>query len=244
MRQVTAPVQMPDGTVQARDKGTPQGGVISPLLANLFLHYAFDIWMARNFPSIGFERYADDVVIHCKSLAQAEMLRGKLKDRLAECKLEMSPSKTKIVYCKDGKRTEDYPEISLDFLGHTFRPRKAQAKDGSIFLNFLPAMSGNAARTIGQTVRGWNLQRRTLISVEEMARRINPVLRGWVAYYGRFYQSARYPVMAQVDLHQAKWIERKHKGVRRSLKRAFVWLRRIRRESSWLFAHWRLTYES
>ena len=243
-RWLTAPVQMPDGTLQERDKGTPQGGVISPLLANLFLHYAFDAWMARNFPSIGFERYADDVVIHCKSLAQTEMLRGKLKDRLAECKLEMSPSKTKIVYCKDGKRTEDYPEISFDFLGYTFRPRKAKAKDGSIFLNFLPALSGSAAKTIRQTVRDWNLQRRTLLSLEEIARRINPVLRGWVAYYGRFYQSALYPVMAQVDLHLAKWIVRKHKRARRSLVRAFEWLRRIRRDCPSLFAHWRLAYES
>jgi hypothetical protein len=200
--------------------------------------------MARNFPSIGFERYADDVVIHCKSLTQAEMLRGKLRDRLAQCKLEMSPSKTKIVYCKDGKRMEDYSEISFDFLGYTFRPRKAKAKGGSIFLNFLPAMSGKAAKTIRQTVRGWNLQRRTLISLEEIARRINPVLRDWVAYYGRFYQSALYPVMAQVDLHLAKWIVRKHKRARRSLARAFEWLRRIRRDCPSLLEHWRLAYES
>ncbi|MDR0250874.1 MAG: group II intron reverse transcriptase/maturase [Burkholderiales bacterium] len=243
-RWLTAPVQMPDGTLQARDKGTPQGGVISPLLANLFLHYAFDTWMARKFPSIGFERYADDVVIHCKNLAQATMLRNMLEQRLAVCKLEMSPSKTKIVYCKDGKRTEGYPEISFDFLGYTFRPRKAKAKDGAIFLNFLPAISGKAAKGVRQTVRDWNLQRHTPITLEEIARRINPVLRGWVAYYGRFYQSALYPVMAQVDLHLAKWIARRHKRVRRSLARAFEWLRRIRRNHPRLFVHWCLAYVS
>lgn len=243
-RWLTVPVQLPDGTLQARDKGTPQGGVISPLLANLFLHYAFDTWMARNFSAIGFERYADDVVIHCKSLAQATMLRDALQHRLAACKLEMSPSKTKIVYCKDGKRTWDYPEISFDFLGYTFRPRKAKAKDGSVFLNFLPAMSGKAAKAIRQTVRNWNLRRRTPITLEAIARRINPVLLGWVNYYGRFYQSALYPVMAQVDLHLAKWITRKHKRARRSLVRAFQWLRRIRRDCPRLFVHWRLAYES
>lgn len=243
-RWLTAPVQMPDGTLQVRDKGTPQGGVISPLLANLFLHYAFDTWMTSNFPVIGFERYADDVVIHCKSLAQATMLRDALKQRLAVCKLEMSPSKTKIVYCKDGKRTEDYPEISFGFLGYTFRPRKAKARDGSVFLSFLPAMSGRAAKGIRQTVRDWNLQRRTPITLEEIARRINPVLRGWVNYYGRFYQSALYPVMEQVDLHLAKWIVRKHKRARRSLARAFEWLRRIRRDCPTMFVHWGLAYES
>lgn len=242
-RWLTAPVQIPDGTLQGRDKGTPQGGVISPLLANLFLHYAFDTWMGRNFPTIGFERYADDVVIHCKSLAQATMLRDALKQRLAACKLEMSPSKTKIVYCKDGKRKDDYPEISFDFLGYTFRPRKAKARDGSVFLSFLPAMSGQAAKAIRQTVRNWNLQRRTPITLEEIARQINPALHGWVNYYGRFYQSVLYPVMEQVDLHLAKWIVRKHKRARRSLARAFEWLRRIRRDCPALFVHWRLAYQ-
>jgi RNA-directed DNA polymerase len=133
-RWLTASVQMPDGAVQARDKGTPQGGVISPLLANLFLHYAFDMWMTREFPVIRFERYANDVVIHCKSLSQATMLWDKLKQRLAACKLELSPSKTKIVYCKDRERTEDYPEISFDFLGYTFRARKSLSKDGVVSL--------------------------------------------------------------------------------------------------------------
>lgn len=243
-RWLIAPVLMPDGKLLARDKGTPQGGVISPLLANLFLHYAFDSWMARTFPAIGFERYADDVVIHCKSHAQATMLRGALEQRLAVCKLEMSPSKTKIVYCKDGKRTEDYPEISFDFLGYTFRPRKSKAGDGSIFLSFLPAMSGRAAKAIRQIVKDWKLQRRTLVPLGEVARRINPVLRGWITYYGRFYQSALYPVMAHVDLHLSKWIARKHKRTRGSLSRACQWLRRIRRECPMLFVHWRLAYRS
>lgn len=243
-RWLTAPVQLPDGTLQERDRGTPQGGVISPLLANLFLHYAFDTWMARTFPVIRFERYADDVVIHCKSLAQATMLRERLRERLAVCKLEMSPSKTKIVYCKDGQRQGNYPEISFDFLGYAFRPRKSKAKDGSVFLNFLPAISGKAAKAIRQTVRDWSLHRRTPTSLEEIARRVNPVVRGWVDYYGRYYRSGLYPVMAHIDLHLAKWIAHKHKRVRKSLRRAFEWLRRIRRSRPDLFVHWRMAYRS
>ena len=243
-RWLTAPVQMPDGTVQARDKGTPQGGVISPLLANLFLHYAFDRWMTREFPVIRFERYADDVVIHYKSLAQATLLRDKLKERLAKCKLEMSPSKTKIVYCKDRERTEDYPEISFDFLGYTFRPRKSLSKDGVVSVNFLPAISGKAAKAIRQTVRDWNLKRKVVISLEEIAQRINPVVRGWMVYYGRFYRSALCRVVQQVDLHLAKWVVHKHKRVRGSLAKAYEWLRRIRRTKPGLFAHWDLGYQS
>lgn len=243
-RWLTAPVQLPDGTRQSRDQGTPQGGVISPLLANLFLHYAFDQWMARNFPDIGFERYADDVVIHCKTLAQATMLHERLRERLATCKLEMSPSKTKIVYCKDGKRKGNYPEISFDFLGYEFRPRKAKTKDGAVFLSFLPAISNKAAKVIRQTVRDWRLHRHTPISLEEIARRINPVLRGWMDYYGRFYRSRLVWIMAHVDLHLAKWIARKYKRVRRSLSRAYEWLYLIRRSRPGLFVHWRFACQT
>ncbi|WP_415641161.1 group II intron maturase-specific domain-containing protein [Serratia ureilytica] len=146
------------------------------------------------------------------------------------------------VYCKDGKRTEDSPEISFDFLDYTFRPWKSKAGDGSIFLRFLPAMSGRAAKAIRQIVRDWTLQRRTLVPLGEVACRINPVLRGGKTYYGRVYQSSLYPAMAQVDLHLTKWIARKHKRIRGSLSRACQWLRRIRRECPMLFVHWRLAY--
>ena len=238
-RWLTAPVQLPDGTLQARDKGTPQGGVISPLLANLFLHYAFDQWMTRNFPIIRFERYADDVVIHCKSLKQADMLRERLKERLAACKLEMSPSKTKIVYCKDAQRTENYPEFSFDFLGYTFRPRKARSKEGVMFLNFLPAISGKAAKTIRQKVHDWKLFLRPQASLQELAGWINPIVRGWMTYYGRFYRSALYPVFAHLDLHLLKWAKLKLRRLRRSLKRTMAWMGRLRHDRPGLFAHWR-----
>lgn len=241
-RWLTAPVQLPDGTLQARDKGTPQGGVISPLLANLFLHYAFDAWMGRNFPAIRFERYADDAVIHCKSLAQANMVRQALERRFAQCGLEMNATKTKIVYCKDWKRRKDHPEISFDFLGYTFRPRKAKAKDGTIFLGFQPAISTKAAQAIRQKIRSWELKRRTASTLEEMARRINPVVRGWVQYYGHFYRSALYTVMAKIDLHLAKWIISKHKRVRGRMSRAVEWLKRIRKNAPRMFVHWHIAH--
>ncbi|EEQ1693756.1 group II intron reverse transcriptase/maturase [Escherichia coli] len=243
-RWLTAPVQMPDGTLHARDRGTPQGGVISPLLANLFLHYAFDLWMTRQYPDRPFERYADDIVIHCNSQAQAIALRNKLEHRLAECKLELSQSKTKIVYCKDGKRRGNYPDISFDFLGYTFRPRKARAKDGVKFLSFMPAISGKASKMIRQTIRGWKWQQRTTLTAEEVARRINPILRGWITYYGCFYRSALYPVLAHVDLHFAKWLADKYKRLRGSRKRAFLLLRHIRRKRPGLFVHWCMAYKS
>ena len=241
-RWLIAPVQLPDGSQQQRDKGTPQGGVISPLLANLFLHYAFDTWMERNYPAIRFERYADDIVIHCKSLGQATMLHQELEQRFAECKLEMSAKKTKIVYCKDGARKKDYPKISFDFLGYTFKPREAKAKNGKIFLSFLPAISAKAAQAIRQSVRGWRLKRRSTLTLEEIAHRINPIVRGWVQYYGRFYRGALYPVMAKIDQHLTKWIKAKHKRVRGKLGCALEWLRRIRSAHPWLFAHWKLAW--
>jgi group II intron reverse transcriptase/maturase len=241
-RWLTAPVQLPDGTQQTRDKGTPQGGVISPLLANLFLHYAFDTWMAKHFPAIGFERYADDVVIHCKSLKQATELCERLKERLAACKLEMSPSKTKIVYCKDGGRKGHYPEFSFNFLGYTFRPRKARTKEGVTFLSFLPAMSPKAAKAVRQQAQDWKLYRRPHISLPEIAAWINPILRGWMSYYGRFYRSALYPVMAYIDLLLVKWAKHKLNRLRGSMRRATEWLGRVRRRQPGLFAHWRFAH--
>lgn len=239
-RWLTAPVQMPDGKLQERNKGTPQGGVISPLLANLFLHYAFDMWMVRNFPNVRFERYADDVVIHCYKLRKANEVLDGLKERLAVCKLELSPSKTKIVYCKDGQRREEYPDISFDFLGYTFRARKAWNKEGRAFLNFLPAISGNAAKSIRQTIRSWNLC--SCMSIQEIAKRTNSVLRGWVNDYGRFYRSALYPVLAHLDLHLLKWAIRKLRRLRRSWRRAAAWLMQLRQKRFDLFVHWQQAY--
>lgn len=150
-RWLKAPVQMPDGAMVARERGTPQGGVISPLISNLFLHYAFDMWMQRQFPDVPFERYADDVV--CHSQWQADALISELRQRLAQCGLELHPQKTRIVYCKDADRRGDYPETSFDFLGYTFRPRLSMNRWGKTFVNFSPAMSARVGKAIRQEVR-------------------------------------------------------------------------------------------
>jgi RNA-directed DNA polymerase len=177
-RWLTAPAQLPDGTLVAREQGTPQGGVVSPLLANLFLHYAFDVWMQRNYPSIPFERYADDIIVHCKSERQALWLKTAVVRRLAQCKLELHPEKTKIVYCKDVDRTGDYPNESFDFLGFAFRPRGAKSRLGSYFVSFLPAVSKKAARSIRSVIWGWRLHRLSDKSLLDLSRMFNPIIRG------------------------------------------------------------------
>jgi len=156
-RWLKAPVCMPDGTLVNREKGTPQGAVVSPILANLFLHYAFDRWMQEHYPGIPFERYADDAICHCGSEAKAQALLAALATRLANCKLELHPQKTKIVYCKDANRRGNYSEYRFDFLGYTFRPRKAKARNGKLFVGFMPAVSNEAAKRMRQTMRRWRL---------------------------------------------------------------------------------------
>jgi RNA-directed DNA polymerase len=188
-RWLEAPVSMPDGTLVTRSRGTPQGAVVSPVLANLFLHYVFDCWMRRNYPAIPFERYADDAICHCQSEAQALELRQALEQRFAECKLQLHPQKTKVVYCKDANRSGQYPERSFDFLGYTFRPRGAVNRNGERFTSFVPAVSNKAAKEMRCRVRRWRLHRRNDLELDEIARQVRPVLTGWVRYYGRFYPS-------------------------------------------------------
>ena len=241
-RWLQAEVEMPDGTREARGKGTPQGGVASPLLANLFLHYAFDAWMRREFPHIPFERYADDIVCHCRSEAQANHLKGAVQRRLAHCGLELHPEKTKVVYCKDGKRTGEYPVTSFDFLGYTFRARKSTTWQGRYFVNFSPAVSGKAAKAIRREVRGWKLPRRSDQSLDELAGMCNAAIRGWVNYYGAYYKSALYPSLRHIDRKLVKWATRKYKRLRGHRRRAEHWLRRIARREPGLFAHWQLRY--
>jgi len=185
-RWLKAPVSMPDGTLVNRDKGTPQGAVVSPILANLFLHYAFDRWMKDNHPDVPFERYADDAICHCRGEAQAVSLRQALEARLAACKLELHPQKTKIVYCKDSNRRDGYPEQRFDFLGFTFRPRQSMSRAGKLFVSFSPAVSDKAGKAMREVVRRWKLHHRNDLALEKIARWMQPVLVGWVNYYGRF----------------------------------------------------------
>ena len=239
-RWLTAPVEHKDGTREERRKGTPQGGVISPLLANLFLHYAFDKWMREMAPSIPFERYADDIICHCKSEAQARWLHDRIEERFTRCKLALNRGKTKTVYCKDDNRTRNYPNQSFDFLGFTFRPRRAKNKWGKYFVNFLPAVSNKAAKAMRQAMRKLGLHRRSHSSLEDLARTINPITSGWINYYGSFYRSALYQVFIHLDRTLARWAMRKYERFRGRLGRAMRWLRGIRLRQPELFAHWRL----
>ncbi len=239
-RWLKTPVQLKDGTLEERSLGTPQGSVISPILANLFLHYAFDNWMARNHPDIPFERYADDGVCHCKRLAQAKHLKVALEQRMAECKLELHPEKTKIVYCKDNKRRGRYPQQSFDFLGYTFRPRKTKNKKGQFFLNFSPAISNNSAKAMRQKMRKWALHLRSDKSLDDLAGRFNPILRGWIGYYGHFYKSAMYPTFQHFDRILAKWARRKFKRFKRHKRQSARWVAATAARQPSLFVHWKL----
>jgi RNA-directed DNA polymerase len=231
-------VQLKDGDLVSRGKGTPQGSVISPLLANLFLHYAFDEWMRRNYPYILFERYADDIIAHCKSERQARWLKRVIEKRLAECKLELHPEKTKIVYCKDDKRRGNYPNEKCDFLGYEFRSRGAKNRFGKGFVNFSPAIRPKAAKEIRRVIRGWKIHRMSDKSIEDLSRMLNPVIRGWINYYGSYYRSALYPIFDQLNCALRKWAMRKYKKLRGKQRRARHWLGRIVRRRPFLFAHW------
>lgn len=236
-RWLTAPIQRPDGTLQQRDRGTPQGSAVSPVLANLFLHYAFDAWMARKFPAITFERYVDDVVVHCVSEYQAHMLVGAIGDRMVEVGLRLHPDKTKVVYCKDGKRTGHYPVTAFTFLGFTFQPRGARGRGGEIFTSFLPAVSKEAQKKMSRQVRSWRIHLRISHTFAELARLTNPVVRGWMQYYGAFYRTALYTLLQRINRYLMRWVRKKYKRLR-SFKRFHK--RWIQVTTTWphLFAHW------
>lgn len=240
-RWLRAPVEKRDGTRVERTRGTPQGGVISPLLANLFMHYAFDVWMQRNSPHVQFERYADDAVVHCVSEAQARYVLEAIRKRLAECGLELHPTKTKIVYCKDDDRRGDCDHVSFDFLGYTFQPRRARNRQGKFFVSFLPAVSTKAAKAVRKTIRDWRMaSTRNHQSLDDLAQHVNPVVRGWTNYYGRFYRSKWTQVLRALDRALVAWACRKHRRFRRRERAATHWLGRIARRDPNLFAHWQL----
>jgi RNA-directed DNA polymerase len=243
-RWLKAPVEAEDGTLIARDRGTPQGGVISPLLANIFLHHVFDTWMDREFPGCPFERYADDVVIHCRSLEEAQKVKAKVEARLRQCKLEAHPDKTRIVYCRDANRTLDHEHIQFDFLSYTFKPRSARNRWGRLFCNFLPAISAKATKAITAEVASWNIQRMSDKELPELSRRFNPILRGWVGYYSRYHPSALRRTLECFDRRLARWARGKYKRLAAHPRQAMNWLLRIREQSGKLFAHWQLLIKS
>jgi len=238
-RWLTAPLQHADGALVERTKGTPQGGVVSPVLANLFLHYAFDVWMTRTFPGVPWCRYADDGLVHCKTQAEALAIKAALADRLAECGLEMHPEKTQVVYCKDGSRKEKHPNKKFDFLGYTFRPRVVKnRKRNSLFVSFTPAVSSKALKSMRERTRRLNLRNRADLSLRDISRWFNPVLRGWIAYYGEFYPSALYPLYRHVNKTLVAWAMRKYKRLKGHKTRASLFLERVAERQAHLFVHW------
>src|SRR6202045_2779935 len=239
-RWLTAPMEQ-DGKRIERTRGTPQGGVVSPILSNLFLHYTFDLWMKRTHPDLPWCRYADDGLVHCRTEQEAEGLKAELQARLAECRLELHPTKTKIVYCKDRKRKGMYPNVTLDFLGYQFRPRVVRnSRNNELFCSFTPAVSPSALKAIRSTVRDLNIRQRTQRSLDDIARKLNPLLSGWIEYYGRYAPSALSPMLRYVNLTLLRWAMRKSKSFKAHKIRASHFLQRLARDKMSLFVHWRI----
>jgi RNA-directed DNA polymerase len=236
-RWLKAPLQLPDGTLQDRGKGTPQGSAVSPVLANLFLHYAFDMFLEREFPVVEFERYADDAVVHCVTERQAREVQDALGLRLAELGLELHPGKTKIVYCRDSFRRGEFETVAFTFLGYAFSPRQVKGKDGKVFTSFTPAMSPEALKAKSEVVRGWRLHMRTSASLDELAAAINPVVAGWINYYGVYGRKQMNLLLRRVNTYLTRWARRKYKRLV-SYKRFRKWWNGLIDREPGLFVHW------
>jgi len=239
-RWLKAPMEYPDGRVVKRDKGTPQGSIISPVLSNLFLHYVFDVWMEKHYPMLPWCRYADDGLVHCQTEEQAQQMLEVLKKRFEECGLELHPTKTKIVYCKDGSRKGTYSNITFEFLGYEFRGRSVKnSKQNTLFVNFTPAVSKTAKKSMCAKTRQANWRNRTELSLEDIARMYNPVLSGWIEYYGKYSPSALYPVLRHFNKTLVAWGMRKYKKLMGHRTRAAIFMEEISKRQPTLFAHWK-----
>ena len=239
-RWLTAPMQTQEGERIERVQGTPQGGVISPILANLFLHYVLDKWLQKQYPELPWCRYADDGLVHCKSQAEAEHMLEVLTQRFGECGLELHPQKTHIVYCKDGSRKQRYERTSFDFLGYTFRPRVCKnRKRNSLFISFTPAVSKDALKAMRRKIRTLRVRMATDMSIAQIAQWLNPLIHGWLAYFGHYCRSALYPMCRHVNKALVRWARRKFKALRRHKSRAAQFMEKIAEQNPRLFAHWR-----
>jgi len=243
-RWLKASLQQEDGTLKPRDRGSPQGSAISPVLANLFLHYALDTWLVREFPAVPFERYADDAILHCKSQQQAQVLLDAIIERLAQVGLELNLDKTRIVYCKDSNRTGSHEHERFTFLGYTFRPRPARNRAGEKFVSFVPAVSDDAAKAMRRTIKRWRLHLWSGATLADIAQEINPTVRGWINYYGRFYRTELIWTLRRINHYLVRWAMRKFKRLRRHRTRASRFLEAIAKRDPGLFAHWALPTRS
>lgn len=239
-RWLKAPMQMPDGHLTERTKGVPQGGVISPVLSNLFLHYVFDVWMKNNYPTIPWCRYADDALAHCRTEKQAQQLLEALQQRYNECGLELHPDKTKIVYCKDGHRKGKYTNMRFDFLGYTFCRRSVKnSEDNSYFLSFTPAVSATAMKSMRAETRRRSFRNQTDLSLNDIANIYNSTLRGWINYYGRYRRSELNQVLRHFNKTLVAWAMKKYKRLRGNKTKASIFLKEISEKEPHLFIHWK-----
>ena len=243
-RWLTAPLQLADGTLAARDRGTPQGSPVSPVLANLFMHYAFDMWLIREFPDCPFERYADDAVVHCSSLDRARQVLAALEQRMSEVGLALHPDKTKIVYCQDGNRRGRWDgPVSFDFLGYTFRARAVRSRHGKVFTGFGPAISKKAADRLSKAVSRWRLRSRTHLSWPDLIRWVKPLIAGWMNYYGQFYRSQMHPLLKRVNNHLRQWLRAKYRRLRRRKALDRAW-KRVTTQNPGALPHWQWTTDA
>ena len=242
-RWLKAPVQHRDGRLETRDVGTPQGGVISPVLANLFLHYVFDIWVEKHWHGIQFERYAGDIVCHCVSEREALRLKEVLNERFEACGLTLHPGKTKIVYCKSSNNKQDYPRISFDFLGHTFKPRLIKSRKGVFFVGFTPAISGRAAIAIREKIRNWKIFRSSRTDLRAVANDKRSTLAGWINFYGKYGRTELNRTLYYLDEVLIRWARRKYKRLKRRRKAA-LWFKGVRIREPNLFVHWKFANET
>ncbi|CAI3237667.1 MAG: group II intron reverse transcriptase/maturase [Clostridium sp.] len=237
-RWLKTPFTTKQGDVIQRDSGTLQGGVISPVLANIFLHYSFDIWMKRNYPMAPFARYADDAVIHCKSEKEAKEIKEALTLRMQQCKLELHPQKTRIVYCKDEDRTQEYPLTEFDFLGYTYKAVYIKCRDGRMRNNFIASASVKACKSLRDKIKELNLHKMTGSNINIIAEIINPMVRGWINYFSKYNPSDIKYTIECIERRLIKWAMCKYKNLRGRRKLARKWLSEIKIREPKLFAHW------